>query len=68
MKEVESSAAKLGINLATVKTSTADDIGPAMRTFVGKRVSIVLVLRDALFFAIRQKIAAFALASRIPTI
>ncbi|MSO68367.1 MAG: hypothetical protein EXQ82_11385 [Pseudolabrys sp.] len=68
MKEVESIAAKLGINLATVKASTADEIGPAIRTFVGERVSIVLVLRDALFLAIRQKIAAFALASRIPTI
>ena len=56
------------MSLTTVSVSTADDITAAFQTFVREGVTTVSVLRDALFVAIRQQIAAVALASRLPTI
>ena len=67
-KELEAAATKLGMSLTTVSVSTADDITAAFQTFVREGVTTVSVLRDALFVAIRQQIAAVALASRLPTI
>ena len=67
-KESEEAATKLGMNLTTVNVSTADEITAAFQTFVREGATAVSVLRDALFVAIREKIAAVALASRPPTI
>ena len=67
-KEAEAAAVKLGMNLATVEVRTADEVGPAFQTFVREHVDVVSILRDAMFMAIRRQIAAFALASRLPTI
>ena len=67
-EEAEAAAEKLGMSLVTVEIRTADEIGSAFQTFVRERVNVVFVLRDALFLAMRQQIAAFALASRLPTI
>ena len=66
--EAEAAAAKLGMSLVTAEIRTADEIGSAFQTFVRERVNMVFVLRDALFLAMRQQIAAFALAARLPTI
>jgi putative ABC transport system substrate-binding protein len=66
--EAEVAAAKLRISLTLREVRTADDIGPAFQTFVQERVNGVVVLRDTLFLALRQQIAAFALASHMPTI
>jgi putative ABC transport system substrate-binding protein len=67
-KESEEAATKLGMNLTTVNVSTAEEITAAFQTFVREGATAVSVLRDALFLAIREKIAAVALASRLPTI
>jgi putative ABC transport system substrate-binding protein len=67
-RELEAAAAKSGMNIATVDVRTADDIGDAIQTFVRERASIVIVLGSALFVNARRRIAAFALASRLPTV
>lgn len=67
-KEAEVTAAKWRISSTLRTVSTADEIGPAFHTFVQERVNGVVVLRDVLLLALRQQIAAFALASHMPTI
>jgi putative ABC transport system substrate-binding protein len=67
-KEAEATAAKLQIILTLREVRSADEIGPAFQEFVQKRVNAVIVLRDTLFMASRREIAAFALASHMPTI
>jgi putative ABC transport system substrate-binding protein len=67
-REVEAAAAKIGVGMATVDARAADDIGSAFQLFVCERASIVVVLADAMFINARRQIAAFALASRLPTV
>ena len=66
--EAEAAAAKLGMSLMMLEVRTADEIGPAFRTFVQENANVVCVLRDVLFVAMRRQIAAFALTLHIPTI
>jgi putative ABC transport system substrate-binding protein len=66
--EVEATAVKLGMSLVTVEVHAADEVGPAFQTFARERANMVYVLRDVMFVAMRRQIAAFALASRLPTI
>ena len=66
--ETETAAAKLGVHLTQVEIRTANDIGPAFQVLVQERVHNVLVLADAMLLAARRQIAAFALASRLPTV
>jgi putative ABC transport system substrate-binding protein len=67
-REVEAAARKLGVSITAVDAHPVDEIGAAIQTFVGARASIVVVLASALFVNERRQIAAFALASRLPTI
>jgi putative tryptophan/tyrosine transport system substrate-binding protein len=67
-REVETAARKLGVSVTAVDVQPVDEIGAAIQTFVHARVSIVVVLASALFVNARWEIAAFALASRLPTI
>jgi hypothetical protein len=67
-REVESDAAKLGVELEIVEVRSAADIGPAFETLVRERAHIVLVVTDATFVAARRQIAAFALVARLPTV
>src|SRR5262252_1065168 len=67
-RELEAAARKSGMNITTVDVRTVDEIGDAIQTFVRERASIVVVLGAALFVNARRRIAAFALASRLPTI
>jgi putative tryptophan/tyrosine transport system substrate-binding protein len=66
--EAESAAAKMGLGFLMLEVRTADEIGPAFQTFVQEHTNVVCILRDSLFLAVRQQIAAFALVSRLPTI
>jgi putative ABC transport system substrate-binding protein len=66
-KETEAAAAKLGLTLVTREVRDPDGFDPSFRSFASDQVKFVLVLRDVLFFAKRQQIAAFALSSRLPT-
>ena len=67
-REVEAAAEKLGVSITAVEVRAVDEIGAAIQTFVRARASIVVVLASALFVDARRQIAAFALASRLPTI
>jgi putative ABC transport system substrate-binding protein len=67
-REVEAAAGKLGVSITAVDVRPVDEIGAAIQTFVRARTSIVVVLASALFVDARWQIAAFALASRLPTI
>ena len=67
-REAESVAAKLGVSFAPVEVRHSDELGPAFETFVTEGVKIVVVFTNALFITARRQIAAFALASRLPTI
>jgi putative tryptophan/tyrosine transport system substrate-binding protein len=66
--EAEAAAAKLGLSFLMLEIRTADEIGPAFKTFVQERANVVLVLRDILFLAVRRQIAAFTLAAHLSTI
>jgi putative ABC transport system substrate-binding protein len=67
-REVEAAAGKSAVSIAPVDVRTVDEIGAAIQTFVRERASIVVVLASAMFLNARRKIAAFALASRLPTV
>ena len=44
------------------------DLGAAFETFRRERADIVLVFAHVMFTTVRRQIAAFALASRLPTV
>jgi putative ABC transport system substrate-binding protein len=67
-KELGTGATKLGVSLAVIKLPAVGEIEAAFQEFVRERVSIVIIVTDAMFLAARRHISAFALASRIPTI
>src|SRR5262245_27897639 len=67
-REVEAAAGKSGVSITAVDVRTVDEISTAIQTFVHERASVVLVLASTLFVNARRRIAAFALASRLPTV
>jgi putative ABC transport system substrate-binding protein len=67
-RETEAAATKLGVNLVQVEVRTADEVGAAIQAFTRENVDIAVVLGDAMFINVRRQIAAFALASRLPTV
>ena len=67
-REAESAAAKLGVSFAPIEVRTADELGPAFQTFVRDGANTVIVFTDALLINARRQIAAYALASRLPSI
>jgi putative ABC transport system substrate-binding protein len=66
--ETKSASAKLGLALSLVEVRAADEIGLAFSKFASERVSAVVVLGQVTFVTLRRQIAAFALASRLPTV
>ena len=67
-RELEAAAAKFGVILTAAEVQPGDDLHPVFAMFVRERVSIVVVLGDAFFFINSRRIAAYALASRLPTL
>jgi putative ABC transport system substrate-binding protein len=67
-REVEAAAGKSGVSMATIDVRTVDEIGTAIPTFVRERASILVVLASPMLINARRRIAAFALASRLPTV
>ena len=67
-EEAEATATKLGMSVMMLEVRTANEVGPAFETFVQERVNVVAVLRDVLFVIARRQVAAFALASHMPTV
>jgi putative tryptophan/tyrosine transport system substrate-binding protein len=67
-REAESAAAKLGLSLAPAEVRTADEVGAAFQMFVRERANIVVVFADPMLVGARRRIAAFALATHLPTV
>jgi putative ABC transport system substrate-binding protein len=68
-QDIEATAARLGVAVAPFSVQTADQAGPAVQTAEREgHASIVVVLADAMFLSVRKQIAAYALASRLPTV
>ena len=67
-REAEVAATTLGVSLALVGVSASEEIGPAFERFVRERANIVAVFGDPMFLAMRRQIAAYALASHLPTV
>jgi putative tryptophan/tyrosine transport system substrate-binding protein len=66
--ELQSDAAKLGVDLEIVEVRFAAEIGAAFQALVRERAHIVLVAPDAMFVAARRQIAALALVVRLPSV
>jgi putative ABC transport system substrate-binding protein len=64
----EAAASGLGAKLGIVEVRSEDDLEQAFMDLSAKGTRIALFLQDAMFLRHRRKIAALALASRIPTI
>jgi putative ABC transport system substrate-binding protein len=66
-RETEVAAAKLGVVLIPLEIRAGADIGPAFQRLVRERASGAFIVGDPLFLGVRRQIAAYALASRLPT-
>jgi putative tryptophan/tyrosine transport system substrate-binding protein len=66
--ELEAAAAKIGVTLVPIDIRDSQDIGPAFPIFVKQGASRVIVLGTAMLLAMRRQIAAFGLATRMPTV
>jgi ABC-type uncharacterized transport system substrate-binding protein len=67
-RETELAAKELGLGLAAVEIRAMNELGSAVERFVNERVDVVVVLGDAALLTVRRQVAAFALASRLPTV
>jgi putative ABC transport system substrate-binding protein len=67
MREVQATAQKVGLDVATLEIQRAEDIVPAIETLKG-RGEALYVASDSLVDAHRVRINTVALAARLPTI
>jgi putative ABC transport system substrate-binding protein len=61
-------APTLGLDLKPIEVHTAEELEATFRTFAHDGSQIVLVPADALFITERRRVAALALAARLPVI
>jgi putative tryptophan/tyrosine transport system substrate-binding protein len=66
-ENAEATAPAFGVTLLPIETRSPEDLEAAFETFARERSEIVLVLLDAMFITERRRIAALALAARVPT-
>ena len=66
--DAESAAAVLGIKLVPIEVHAPDELEAAFQTLARERADWVLVLGAALFISEPQRIAALAIAARLPSI
>jgi putative tryptophan/tyrosine transport system substrate-binding protein len=67
-QDVGAVAARLGIPVVPFGVRTADEAGPAVQMIAREGLSVAIVLTDAMMLSVRRQIAAYALASHLPTI
>jgi putative ABC transport system substrate-binding protein len=68
LRESEADAAQLGISLVPIEIRTTEEIGPAFQRWQAEQVGAVVVFTGTVAFVGRRSIAAFGLASRLPTV
>jgi ABC-type uncharacterized transport system substrate-binding protein len=66
-RNAETAAAALAVELVPVEVRVPDDLDGAFRKLADERVEIVLVPLDAMFLNERRRIAALAVAARLPS-
>jgi len=67
LREVETAARALGLDVASLEIRRAEDIAPAFAALNG-RADALYVVQEALVVTHRTRIMTFALAARLPTI
>lgn len=66
-RDAETQAAALGLALLPVDVLSPDHLGGAFEQMVGERCDFALILSDAIFVTERQRLAAMALQTKMPT-
>jgi putative ABC transport system substrate-binding protein len=67
-QELETAVAAKAIKIATIEVRAAENVDSIFPTLAKERVDAVIVLRDTLFFTQRARLAASAMAVRLPTV
>ena len=66
-KELRAAAQTLEVDIAAADANRPEEIGAALRSLASQRVNVVIVLQTSMMASESQKIAAAALANRLPT-
>jgi putative tryptophan/tyrosine transport system substrate-binding protein len=67
-QEIEAAAAARGVELVPAEVRARDDLAPAFKSLAGKRVQVLIVLRDTMVLMERRRVAELAGAVRLPTV
>jgi putative ABC transport system substrate-binding protein len=65
---IETAAQALNVELLPFEVRAPDDLDPAFQASAREKVEALIVLQDTMFFSYRQRIAALAIAAKLPTI
>jgi putative ABC transport system substrate-binding protein len=65
--DLRAAARTLGVEISFVPANSADDLAPAFAAMTAWGAGAVMVMLTGLFSALRERIAALALASRLPS-
>jgi ABC-type uncharacterized transport system substrate-binding protein len=66
--DVETAARASNLELAPFEVRTPDELDPAFQEVTREKSQALVVLPDAMFFSYRHRIAALAVAAKLPTI
>jgi putative ABC transport system substrate-binding protein len=67
-RELETAVAARAIKIVSIEARSPEEVDPIFSTFAKERVDAVIVLQDALFYRERGRLAASAMAARLPTV
>jgi putative ABC transport system substrate-binding protein len=67
-RELETAAGTKDIKIVSIEARIPEDVDSIFPTLSRERVDAVIVLRDAMFYGERGRIAASAMAARLPTV
>jgi putative tryptophan/tyrosine transport system substrate-binding protein len=65
---IETAAQALNVILLPVEVRAPDDLDPAFQASAREKAEALVVLQDTMFFSYRQRIAALAIAAKLPAI
>jgi putative ABC transport system substrate-binding protein len=67
-RDAEAAAPSLGIDIVPVDVHSSADLDAAFQTLTRERCELVVVLSDLIFTTERRRVAALAIAARLPSI
>jgi putative ABC transport system substrate-binding protein len=67
-RELEVAVAAKAIKMVSIEARTVEDVDSIFPTLASERVDAVIVLRDAMFYSERRRMAASARAVRLPVV